>query len=149
MIKKKLRSALFLKTEAGLSLGKIFLSEILPKIVQELSRGRIFFFLRFLSKSGGRYWSKPKYFCPPRDFWYMFFYDFLRLPLKRVSRIYSARRRPVKKYVCQAQNRRMFKRYWRCVIRTKYIYYLSRRTLKSTYWIFVNKHLQQWINLKI
>lgn len=31
MIKKKLRSALFLKTEAGLSLGKIFLSEILPK----------------------------------------------------------------------------------------------------------------------
>ena len=27
----------------------------------------------------------------------MFFYDFLRLPLKRVSRIYSVRRRPVKK----------------------------------------------------
>lgn len=79
----------------------------------------------------------------------MFFYDFLRLPLKRVSRIYSARRRPVKKYVCQAQSRRMFKRYWRCAIRAKYIYYLSRRTLKSTYWIFVNKHLPQWINLKI
>lgn len=79
----------------------------------------------------------------------MFFYDFLRLPLKRVSRIYSARRRPVKKYVYQAQNGRMFKRYWRCAIRAKYIYYLSRRALKSTYWIFVNKHLPQWINLKI
>lgn len=79
----------------------------------------------------------------------MFFYDFLRLPLKRVIRIYSARRRPVKKYVCQAQNGRMGNRAWRCVIRTKYIYYLSRRALKSTYWIFVNKHLPQWINLKI
>ena len=33
----------------------------------------------------------------------------------------------------------MFKRYWRCAIRAKYIYYLSRRALKSTYWILCNK----------
>lgn len=79
----------------------------------------------------------------------MFFYDFFRLILKRVSRIYSVRRRPVKKYVCQAQSRRMFKRYWRCAIRAKYIYYLSRRTLKSTYWILCNKPISHWINLKI
>lgn len=43
----------------------------------------------------------------------------------------------------------MFKRYLRCAIRAKYIYYLSRRALKSTYWILVNKHLPHWINLKI
>lgn len=79
----------------------------------------------------------------------MFFYDFFRLILKSAERIYSARRRPVKKYVYQAQNGRMGNRAWRCVIRTKYIYYLSRRALKSTYWILCNKHLPQWINLKI
>lgn len=56
----------------------------------------------------------------------MFFYDFFRLILKSAERIYSVRRRPVKKYVYQAQSRRMFKRYWHCAIRAKYIYYLSR-----------------------
>ena len=57
--------------------------------------------------------------------------------------------RPVKKYVYQAQNGRMGNRAWRCVIRAKYIYYLSRCALKSTYWILCNKPISQWINLKI
>ena len=79
----------------------------------------------------------------------MFFYDFFRLILKSAERIYSARLRPVKKYVYQAQNGRMGNRAWRCAIRAKYIYYLSRRALKSTYWILCNKPISHWINLKI
>ena len=52
MIKKKLRSALFLKTEAGLSLGKIFLSEILPKkLCKNYRAARCFSFCAFCLKA--------------------------------------------------------------------------------------------------
>lgn len=126
----------------------IFVWDSAQKFCKNYRAARYFSFCAFCLKAAEGIGASQNIFVHSAFLAYVF-YDFLRLPLKSAERIYSARRRPVKKYVCQAQSRRMFKRYWHCAIRAKYIYYLSRWTLKSTYWIFVNKHLPQWINLKI